>query len=706
MRIVQVTPGLIEIPPKVWGAIEKMIHQYKLAYELLGHTCDIKYLNEVNKDDYDMVHIHMANLALEAYERGIPYYFTMHDHHTVYFGKDSFCYKQNKEAIEKSIKSFVPAKYLISYFGCKNLYYIPHGVNPKVYAPDIRNKPHKLLCVGNNGMIDNALHDRKGFIYAIEAARILNLPITVVGPINNQTFFDYNKDFKPYDQLTFIYDPNEEELVKIYHDHTIFIHPSDLEAGQPNLTLMEALSCGLPLVSTYEDDPLPGMIKTSRDAEVIANDIKKIINNYKFLRYQGINYCSKNTWETSVKQILLYEDALVIYGLSKENNNVSMKDQLLDIYTNTKLTPTTPKKPKNTISINFIDGPKVEILGPESKKYKVSFIDNGNVVYTDTISNGTWTKANKKHFVDWNIKIESDDLNMTYQYDAKGQKVYIVLDSSSLGDNIAWIPYVEEFRKVHNCEMICSTFFNNLFKDLYPEIKFVKPGSVINDLYSMYLIGCFTDFDRTPKDFRECNLQEICSSILGLPYKEINPNLKIENSKRPMEGKYVCISTASTAGCKHWQNKGGWQKVVNYLNELGYKVVVIQKESLDYMDLQGLENVIHPTTKTIEEAMNWIVNCEFFIGIGSGISWVAWALGKKVIMISGFSEKFAEFYTPHRIIDKNVCNGCWNNKQYRFDPGDWNWCPVNKNTDLQFECTKSITADMVINEINKIILIN
>ena len=69
MRICQVTPGLIPIPPNGWGAVEKIIWEYKLNLESLGHTCDIKYLNEVNKDDYDIVHIHVANLALEAYER-------------------------------------------------------------------------------------------------------------------------------------------------------------------------------------------------------------------------------------------------------------------------------------------------------------------------------------------------------------------------------------------------------------------------------------------------------------------------------------------------------------------------------------------------------------------------------------------------------------------------------------------------------------
>jgi hypothetical protein len=35
--------------------------------------------------------------------------------------------------------------------------------------------------------------------------------------------------------------------------------------------------------------------------------------------------------------------------------------------------------------------------------------------------------------------------------------------------------------------------------------------------------------------------------------------------------------------------------------------------------------------------------------------------------------------------------------EIKFDKGNWNWCPYNKN----FECQTSITADMVINRISR-----
>jgi hypothetical protein len=80
---------------------------------------------------------------------------------------------------------------------------------------------------------------------------------------------------------------------------------------------------------------------------------------------------------------------------------------------------------------------------------------------------------------------------------------------------------------------------------------------------------------------------------------------------------------------------------------------------------------------------------------------LAWACELPVILISGFSEKFSETkLDTYRVINENVCHGCFNND--RLNAGDWNWCPLHKGTDRQFECSKKITSDMVIKEINKI----
>jgi autotransporter strand-loop-strand O-heptosyltransferase len=89
-----------------------------------------------------------------------------------------------------------------------------------------------------------------------------------------------------------------------------------------------------------------------------------------------------------------------------------------------------------------------------------------------------------------------------------------------------------------------------------------------------------------------------------------------------------------------------------------------------------------------------------FIGIGSGLSWLSWALGTKTVLISGFSYDWAEMEDCVRITAPNdMCSGCFN--RLRLDGGDWNWCPDHKGTNRQFECTKSITGELVIKELEK-----
>ena len=106
----------------------------------------------------------------------------------------------------------------------------------------------------------------------------------------------------------------------------------------------------------------------------------------------------------------------------------------------------------------------------------------------------------------------------------------------------------------------------------------------------------------------------------------------------------------------------------------------------------------------ISDRVNDLYFCDFFIGLGSGLSWLAWALNKPVILISGFSNTQTEFYTPYRVINKDVCNSCWNDPEcVPFDKSDWMWCPRHKDTSRHFECTKKITFEMVKKQIDRLL---
>lgn len=305
MRICQVISSNLPIEDtgnRRWGAVEIIMSEYTKHLRNLGHEVDIKWLNDVKPNHYDIVHLHVANLCIEAKKRGIEYVYTTHDHHSYHYGKNSFNYKQQLEAIRGSVFSIAPAEYVVDYFDdTDKLFFLPHGVDTNYYTPIERQPEHKLLMCANNGLGGDAGYDRKGFRYGIEAAKELGMPITIVGAEANREFFKIHKDLLEYDKLTVIdTNPTEQEKVEIFKQHTIFVHPSSLEFGEPCLTLLEAGSMCMPIVGTYKGTKhFWGMwvIPQINTGEVIRG-IKETIKTYDVRRNEM--YESRNVLDWSV----------------------------------------------------------------------------------------------------------------------------------------------------------------------------------------------------------------------------------------------------------------------------------------------------------------------------------------------------------------------------------------------------------------------
>jgi len=348
---------------------------------------------------------------------------------------------------------------------------------------------------------------------------------------------------------------------------------------------------------------------------------------------------------------------------------------------------------------HFVNGVYFEILGDSHSNFRVQFSDKaGNILYEEIIKCNSWIKLDRQYYTDWNIKVwENDQLVHNEDFSLKGKRVMIGFESSSLGDTLAWLPYCDEFQKKHDCQLTVCTFKNFLFKDQYPNIEFVEPSTVVPNLYAKYDLGWFYDKNREPVLPSTIPLQATATNILGLEYSEIKPKLNFDFSTKSDAPKSVCIATNSTAGCKEWV-KENWQEVVDYLVSQGITVYNLSKEQ-NYI----LNDVTPISDYSIENTMDLIHNAEFFVGLSSGLSWLAWALNKKVIMIANFTEANHEFSTDCiRLVNKSVCHGCWNNKNFKFDKSLWDWCPIHNGYDKQFECQKSITAEMVISEIKKL----
>jgi len=343
---------------------------------------------------------------------------------------------------------------------------------------------------------------------------------------------------------------------------------------------------------------------------------------------------------------------------------------------------------KINIDVNFVKQPFLEITGRSNKNYLVKFYDENDIcLYENTIKANHWVKLSREWFTAWTIKVWENNYPIYhFELNYTNQRVYISFESSSLGDTIAWIPYALEFKKKHNCHVIVSTFKNFLFQDVYPELEFVEPGTIVNNIRGMYSIGWFYDSTKEPVLPNTIPLQKTATNILGLEYEEIRPRIAY-TPRDVFDGKIVTIATNSTAGCKFWTREA-WQEVIHHLHSEGYRVINVSKEDNPFENCEPLED------KSLQSAMDAISYSEFFIGLSSGLSWLAWAMNKPVIMIANFTEEGHEF-SCIRPLKKNVCNGCWNSPKYKFDKS-WDWCPVHAGTDRQFECQSSITSGDVI----------
>jgi len=314
MKITQVHPGCgIPVPPPSWGAIEKIVWEFHQNANKLGHKSEIKWSKDITEDSQDIVMVHVANLALQLAEKGIPYIFQHHDHHAYHYGKESKIYKQNLEAMKHSIVSLVPARFLVDYFDTDKVQYFSHGVDTEVFYPIEKQKPEnpKLLMIANNGLAGNPSFDRKGFTFGLGLAMLNNLEITIAGPSANKEFFNSHLWMLNYPKLNLVFDTPNDKLLELYHNHDIFVHPTMLEAGHPNLTMVEAAAAGLPIIADWEmATDFHGAWRSPRNVFEMDRGLKNILNNWDKFRTNVINTGKELSWENRTKELISLFESL------------------------------------------------------------------------------------------------------------------------------------------------------------------------------------------------------------------------------------------------------------------------------------------------------------------------------------------------------------------------------------------------------------
>ena len=375
------------------------------------------------------------------------------------------------------------------------------------------------------------------------------------------------------------------------------------------------------------------------------------------------------------------------------------------------------------LAFDFNYGARVQV--PKGD-YHVRLIDrDAALTLYDADANGAVVSSTKKYYVRFGIEVyekkpkkggkpDEKELKLVFShdYDCRGKNVLMKFPEVAMGDMLAWFPYAEAFRQQHGCKLFCamSPVHSAILAPNYPKITFIETEKMPPDLYASYYVGLFAPWDNhdlQPLDWRIVGLQNHAAYLLGVEPGELRVKLSPSKQPRQVKEKYVCIAAQATAQCKYWNNAYGWLNTVEYLKKLGYRVLCIDRDAITVSGLHG--NSIpygaedFTGNRPLQERIDLLYHADFFIGLASGLSWLAWGVGKPVIMIAGFTAPGTEFYTLYRVQHFHVCNSCGNDMRYEHSYDNFGWCPKHAGTDREFECTRFIAPEHVNHMIDRVI---
>ena len=249
------------------------------------------------------------------------------------------------------------------------------------------------------------------------------------------------------DRIKILHFPNREDYVKILKSGHVFLSCARSEGW--NLPLIESMANGT--VSIYSN--CSGQLEFAENKGVavdILGEKPARDSSYNHFNDQAGNYYEPDFEDLSRKMKLVYENfnffkQKAIKESEEIRTNFSWEkigklgyDLCVDF-----MNRISSFINDNKIQISYLDGPKVEVVGDYNEDYFVEFLnEQDEVIHSSTIQNNMWTKCGRKYYTKWKIRING---KIADEFDLKGKRVLISLHSSSMGDTLAWSPYILPF---------------------------------------------------------------------------------------------------------------------------------------------------------------------------------------------------------------------------------------------------------------------
>ena len=276
----------------------------------------------------------------------------------------------------------------------------------------------------------------------------------------------------------------------------------------------------------------------------------------------------------------------------------------------------------------------------------------------------------------------------------EGKEILMHFDSFCLGDTICFSSFINPFLEYHKPKkVLISTFFPFLFQSTDPRYEFInanqKKEIVVDKLLDV-------GYDKNSLEDTLGGMFYATKRTMWLPQDTKPGKCPVIPYKRNVIENKITIAPESLKEIAQWNYSGntGWQQVVDDIVNSGFNV-----SNVSYENTMNLKNVngVHGN-KDIRISLFEILESRLFVGLSSGLAWLAWAYGVPVVMISSFTKSHNEF-DCFRVVNPHSCSGCFNTFQNIKTK-----CPLFLETERENECHKTITPKMVINKINETLL--
>ena len=359
------------------------------------------------------------------------------------------------------------------------------------------------------------------------------------------------------------------------------------------------------------------------------------------------------------------------------------------------------------LRFDFNDGCRVQL--PESEhpwRVRLTDLDTGNILFETEIKAGR-VSSTKRYYVRFRVEVwQNDETAVLPRVLRRRARGLIQFPVGTLGDPIGWFPYAVKFQEQHGCRLTCAmgeqdhpAVPRRLSRHQFRDPRGGQARALLRHLQHRAVLrrqGLRVPALRFPPSSG-------CTAPPATSWASIRPRGARASSSTTTAGRSPSPTSASRCRARRRANTGttptAGARSSRFLKEAGYRVVCIDQKPMHGHGLvwNHIPNGAEDETGDgrCRSGRAGCKHAEFFVGLSSGLSWLAWAAGTPVVMIAGFTHPTNEFATPYRVINYHTCNSCWNDPAHRFDHKDFLWCPRHKDTPRQFECTRLITVDHV-----------